>query len=1104
MKKKKAQKGINIKTDVLGYWDPENWGKPVNIPSNKITMKGVSQPLVGISNTGDTQMMLPNNEYKFNGENVVEFPISKDMKTKSKKGKIKKAQLGSEIMNKIISPKTPDPSTVFDEPVPIGQPSFNLPQGTYGPGTSITPTNQTLVPIQQSERKSQSAAETSPWAGKGGYNTWKGSDTNFADNSNYPLNPNLKTQPQPKKDGLSDALGAIPIAGGLIQGIMAIGDQNKAIKREKATTQLAALNAKAAGTTPKEEMRKYVRPEDTIVSGDELYPVNGVGTDILARDGKKVPKAFLGSLMSALGVGGSSPITPQGQEAGQMIGSSVGKAADLIMPGLGSIASPILGAIGGIIDTSGEQLAAEKKKQTASAMEAAGIDYAKGFQNQHRAFMQDGGKMAYGGDLTVDNGSIQPISENPYSSGTMEFKGPSHDDGGILANYGGNPVEVEGGETGYVEKMTPIGMSPTHQEIGRNKILQQFGEPQEQLTIFGNLPITKESAAIIGDKRAAGKKFKTFGKMIANDERKANNIQKRSLDKLDETDERTTFGKLTMNSLLANDIGTKMKLKEAAVKKEKAGMLQEFFNTTSEEQGLSAEHLAKGQIKQAKKGANIKKAQWGEGLPIETYAQFLSEATIKPQPSAVQKLMMEEGIKAMMRGEKPLFPISTNSGNVSGDAAKNRERLIAQNRERLSPASVQSSSPQQTSAPQSSGVSRQPSSGNSSYTSQYGLPYGRGEYSAYQQMIDRKAEDQFSVPKQTKSNSKSPLYGGVSFKDIADNWPKEVLQDAKLDVSKPDSWTAADIQRLQSVVKTKYPQMYSQLEDKLSNTTDLFGVDWYSLGLQKSKTPDPEPEETPKLVPDVVTNKTNEKETPKETPVEQEKAKNKVPWQLIGDVVSPFMKRKYREGLDWRQLVGEMAAMRDHEEPVYAQQFSPELDTPYDISFQDRLNENTATTRALSRGMGYNPAAMSTLASQKYAADSNVLAEQFRANQAKKDQVYSKNRDILNSAKLTNLGILDKQQERQALAKSNTKANRQAALSSMASKYLQNEFENKQLGVLENLYPNFGFDRNMNALNQGFSFFGAPTIGSIPVEEDSKKGADKARKGRIVKAIKHL
>ena len=169
-----------------------------------------------------------------------------------------------------------------------------------------------------------------------------------------------------------------------------------------------------------------------------------------------------------------------------------------------------------------------------------------------------------------------------------------------------------------------------------------------------------------------------------------------------------------------------------------------------------------------------------------------------------------------------------------------------------------------------------------------------------------------------------------------------------------------------------------------------------------------------------------------EEPVEIEEPKNKFPWQLLGDVISPFMKRKYREGLDWRQLAGEMAAMRDHEEPVYAQLFSPELDTPYDISFQDRLNENTATTRALSRGMGYNPAAMSTLASQKYAADSIILAEQFRANQAKKDAVYSKNRDILNNAKLTNLGILDKQQERQALAKSNTKANRQAALSSMA------------------------------------------------------------------------
>ena len=64
--------------DNNGYWNPDNWGKVVEIGSNDITMKGVDQPLLGISDEGDIQYMEPNKNYKFKGKKVREFPIARN------------------------------------------------------------------------------------------------------------------------------------------------------------------------------------------------------------------------------------------------------------------------------------------------------------------------------------------------------------------------------------------------------------------------------------------------------------------------------------------------------------------------------------------------------------------------------------------------------------------------------------------------------------------------------------------------------------------------------------------------------------------------------------------------------------------------------------------------------------------------------------------------------------------------------------------------------------------------------------------------------------------------------------------------------------------
>ena len=78
--------------DPMGYWNPENVGNPVIIPSNEITMEGVDQPLIGISDTGDVQYMEPGEDYSFDGEYVTEYPV---------------AQAGKRVPITVSDPKDP-------------------------------------------------------------------------------------------------------------------------------------------------------------------------------------------------------------------------------------------------------------------------------------------------------------------------------------------------------------------------------------------------------------------------------------------------------------------------------------------------------------------------------------------------------------------------------------------------------------------------------------------------------------------------------------------------------------------------------------------------------------------------------------------------------------------------------------------------------------------------------------------------------------------------------------------------------------------------------------------------------------------------------------
>lgn len=70
-----SKNGKKIIKDDMGQWDHP--GEITEIGSNQITMQGVPYPVLGISDTGDMQMMYPDEEYQYDGESVTEYPMMK-------------------------------------------------------------------------------------------------------------------------------------------------------------------------------------------------------------------------------------------------------------------------------------------------------------------------------------------------------------------------------------------------------------------------------------------------------------------------------------------------------------------------------------------------------------------------------------------------------------------------------------------------------------------------------------------------------------------------------------------------------------------------------------------------------------------------------------------------------------------------------------------------------------------------------------------------------------------------------------------------------------------------------------------------------------------
>ena len=68
-----SKNGSKVIKDDRGQW--AHPGEITEIGSNQITMRGVPYPVMGISDTGDMQMMYPDEDYVYDGESVTEIPM---------------------------------------------------------------------------------------------------------------------------------------------------------------------------------------------------------------------------------------------------------------------------------------------------------------------------------------------------------------------------------------------------------------------------------------------------------------------------------------------------------------------------------------------------------------------------------------------------------------------------------------------------------------------------------------------------------------------------------------------------------------------------------------------------------------------------------------------------------------------------------------------------------------------------------------------------------------------------------------------------------------------------------------------------------------------
>ena len=874
-------------------------------------------------------------------------------------------------------------------------------------------------------------------------------------------------------DIVTPVLGA---AKNIIGGITGLGSQKKERDKMRQMRKVTNLQKIASGTREEDPERRYVRPEDVMVQPDQMFPSYGVGTNVLTAKygaeiqntyapgtiyddggyeplndsdvvkqyyyGGDIPRAQSGFSTALNNSGFGKFMTEQGggqalsmltgalsNNSGEsQIGSGVGTLGGMLVGGpVGGMLGGALGnAVGGLLNTSQKSIKRDRRAIQKNVDTMMGNQFGQAF-HQGSAVTRNGGNFPNyeeGGQLTNPQlitrfGELDEQDFYDYAHEGM----PSFRAGGHLRSY--TPVSERGLKTyamgGELETHWGGGaetMSYNPYLPGEGETIMFRGQSHDESDGYGNTGIGI-----------------TYGNSPVEVERGEPAIKLK--DGSSGEDNLTVYGNLQIPNEYVDLLGDpkakgkKFKNYIAEISKEENKQNKLVEKSTNMLNSLDVRNSF-DKLKLESLSANIQ----GANMKLKEIAQKKINAA--DLQNAINDTAEEYGLVAddLAKGKAKIDrqalkeyaeygkSISkAEAGTTTDDGRKitkaERERLIKSGEYKVDP-----SNPKRIYRVKSkNATSEQKKSANA----------------------------MGSIPKGQKQDESTGLYGGVT--------PAQ-FEAYKKKNSWYDKWDKFDPKNPNDL--NDYKEAFNARAKALGSTarilddpdgTPKFGQQYYSANIEEENKQTPASSQSDYLEVE------DEDKTYATTPYKRSVLMD------VANQILPFIRPTDQEDLDPNQLYGEMFALSNNQlEPVQAQSYTPDLGTPYDISLQDQLNANQADFNSLQRMVGYNPAAASQLAAQKYAANTGVLGEQFRANQAMRAGVYDKNRDILNDAKLKNLAIFDQQYGRQAQAKSNTKAIAQAALSSIGDKYAKNRLENRQLGIMENMY-NYRFDSQGRAIN---------------------------------------
>ena len=654
--------------------------------------------------------------------------------------------------------------------------------------------------------------------------------------------------------------------------------------------------------------------------------------------------------------------------------------------------------------------------------------------------------MAHDNMETHWGGNAEVRAYNPYDGGTVHFNGASHDNGGIGISHAGNPVEVEGGETGALDR-------------------------EGNLNVFGNmyLPGTRT-------------KFKAASKEIAEKEEKYGKMKDKGTQLVNVVDKpKNKYQQLMFNSGTIMAEGGDMAHEKLAESKERLAALQNAMLDTAAEFGKDPQKLSEGIPKKATKGTQIQMAKAGY--------KMLAAGGRQPNPSD-----FKSGDQAKDDADytRAYYQWVQKDSKSSADMKQEANYRLTSG-DLFHTGTDQNGNPLtgQFSVPQA-----QPKTAGKSSIMKQAVYTPPGEEGSDATNYDTTDPNDPGINDATRSDrNRNPgnirMPDSQAYRDLLFGKGKKPKTDkdgfvifnsrdegerAMGRLMNSDLYKDKPVDQMIKKWTNKHPYKY-QLPDDMKNAdgsakkvSELNGEQQGRLRAlmnhgegtrygQATKTnvqapptagtPDPFTKYALPTPKGWTTQPSEDPNNPDAPPLSQYQTPDKrsIPTNAMG--------------LTFGQVAPEIyGAAMNKERPVFAQKYAPELYEPYQVSFQDQLNNNQATFNSVSRIVGSNnPAALGSLAADKYNADSSVKANEFRTNQGIENDIINKNINLENDAQVKNLGISDLQFTRQETANSKTRQENQMIVNSLSSKYEENNTNNRRLKVYEDMY-NYRFTNN--------------------------------------------